>query len=1081
MQRPSSRLIRVHSLISAFRSNHIAAVLNLQLSGEHSLCGDGISNKSGFSYEPEEFTNEGIYYYNFGWVDMSIPSLERMLRLVQCICFHVDRQQRVSIHCHAGYGRTGIAIACYFVYAYGLDAEKAIRSVRERREGSVQTKKQVRFVHVFQEYLQYMRTLFIEPIAALSFPAQPSIGIMEGAGPRRRSAESVVSVASNSTSYGAFGPAAGGGNIGGGGGGGGAGAGSSAAPVAAAVAPIGGGGGGGGIGRNGSGSLSVGLSSLSLSRRPSPSAAYDVTNGTHSPPATSGPPITTTTTTTGTASFSSPTWPLSSLAPSAPTLAAMAFASGSLPISPSNNSPTSPFSSSASLLSLSSFLPPISSYSLSDLLLRQSVIFHGEERLKWKSIAKIVGLITNKMIGSMSGSGGGEGLGGIVSGIVSGSGGGGLSRDASSTAWFVAQSFVDGYRARPGRIEQEKFKAKKKIATGQSLSQAPQAMQLDMAGTSGAGLFPPLGSPVGANASAAITGGTAGAAGGGVVGAGAGVGAADVSLPALPSPPAAAAASASSSHFPSSSSFLSRPRSQSSPSLWDVLVANEQHYSHHRPVRSNSYSSLSHLPSTTFPSSLCHPKWGIANEDMIVNLKKRLNLGDWSVLNGIEMQYLAQLLLEWLDSLSEPLMPVLNETVAAAAASSSSSATSSSASDGVMDNTSNEGGLLVPTVTVALHCIPRVHLPTLDCIFHLLRHLSTLSDPPASPSDLALLSRLYVRFAFALMHPKTAPATVSLPSSSSLSDLSSLSNDSSISSPIPLSGSCVLPDICLVRPSAKFVTNTVSVAEINSATAAAAAVAVAAAVAAAGGGAGGGGAGVGVGAGGAGAGGLGGGGGGGTAGTTATAVAAAAAAAAATSAFHSSSSSSLLFSSSSPSNSLVHLNLSSSAKQTLDSLVDLMRGLVKEWEGFYAKVKREEEEGKGEKGIGVKKGEIQWWLNTEIRREDGNPVSGSGGNGDSNSNSGDGVSGGVGVVDGGGVNGSVGVGGTGVVGLSPIATDSTVAGFGGIDIKENKGAQTPSSSGGKVNRGKMDKHQPRLSPATPTSRQHMHRMHPSDE
>lgn len=164
MQRPSSRLIKKYDLVNQFKTNNIFCIINLQLRGEHALCGDGIRTDSGFSYDSTEFTDHGIYYYNYGWVDMSIPSLERMIQIVHVIQFHIsERGQKVAVHCHAGYGRTGIVIACYYIYCWGMQPEQAIQSVRNRRPGSVQTNRQVKFVHMFYEYCTYLRTVFANP------------------------------------------------------------------------------------------------------------------------------------------------------------------------------------------------------------------------------------------------------------------------------------------------------------------------------------------------------------------------------------------------------------------------------------------------------------------------------------------------------------------------------------------------------------------------------------------------------------------------------------------------------------------------------------------------------------------------------------------------------------------------------------------------------------------------------------------------------------------------------------------------------------------------------------------------------
>lgn len=64
------------------------------------------------------------------------------------------------MHCHAGFGRTGIVIACILIACQGLTADIAIELVRVRRPGSVQTSRQELFVREFEAYHGMMLTVF---------------------------------------------------------------------------------------------------------------------------------------------------------------------------------------------------------------------------------------------------------------------------------------------------------------------------------------------------------------------------------------------------------------------------------------------------------------------------------------------------------------------------------------------------------------------------------------------------------------------------------------------------------------------------------------------------------------------------------------------------------------------------------------------------------------------------------------------------------------------------------------------------------------------------------------------------------
>ncbi|KAG2394170.1 hypothetical protein C9374_003934 [Naegleria lovaniensis] len=161
-QRPSSRLVQKHHIVDQFKKQNIVAVVNLQERGEHPYCGDGILEKTGFSYDPEEdFMKNKISYYNFAFPDMSIPNFDEMLAIVKAMKMDGEKG-KVLVHCHAGLGRTGLVICCYLVYTkHFFSSRKAIEFVRSKRPGSIQTKSQVKFVYDFLAFLMENRTVFV--------------------------------------------------------------------------------------------------------------------------------------------------------------------------------------------------------------------------------------------------------------------------------------------------------------------------------------------------------------------------------------------------------------------------------------------------------------------------------------------------------------------------------------------------------------------------------------------------------------------------------------------------------------------------------------------------------------------------------------------------------------------------------------------------------------------------------------------------------------------------------------------------------------------------------------------------------
>ncbi|RKP21337.1 phosphatases II, partial [Rozella allomycis CSF55] len=84
-----------------------------------------------------------------------------MLNIVQIMDDEICKnKKKVAVHCHAGLGRTGVAIASYLVYSNKINAGVAIQQVRAKRPKALLTNKQCEFIQEFQTFLGQLRLTF---------------------------------------------------------------------------------------------------------------------------------------------------------------------------------------------------------------------------------------------------------------------------------------------------------------------------------------------------------------------------------------------------------------------------------------------------------------------------------------------------------------------------------------------------------------------------------------------------------------------------------------------------------------------------------------------------------------------------------------------------------------------------------------------------------------------------------------------------------------------------------------------------------------------------------------------------------
>jgi len=82
--------------------------------------------------------------------DFEAPTLEQVDDFIAFAEKAHAEGKKLVVHCDAGIGRTGTALACYLI-SKGYNAAKAIEEVRVKRPGSIETVEQEELVMQYEE------------------------------------------------------------------------------------------------------------------------------------------------------------------------------------------------------------------------------------------------------------------------------------------------------------------------------------------------------------------------------------------------------------------------------------------------------------------------------------------------------------------------------------------------------------------------------------------------------------------------------------------------------------------------------------------------------------------------------------------------------------------------------------------------------------------------------------------------------------------------------------------------------------------------------------------------------------------
>jgi len=78
----------------------------------------------------QEYEKRGITWSRYVMEDFQAPSLETIKELVSDAVYRLCNKEHILVHCHAGVGRTSVAVACIAISVEGMTAHEAIDHIK---------------------------------------------------------------------------------------------------------------------------------------------------------------------------------------------------------------------------------------------------------------------------------------------------------------------------------------------------------------------------------------------------------------------------------------------------------------------------------------------------------------------------------------------------------------------------------------------------------------------------------------------------------------------------------------------------------------------------------------------------------------------------------------------------------------------------------------------------------------------------------------------------------------------------------------------------------------------------------------
>ena len=97
-----------------------------------------------------------------GWKELALPdTMSFLLEIVKEITYTIkNEKKKVYIHCHTGNSRTGIIVACNFIYNRNITAKEACELAKHYRPKFFDKSEYTKYCIQFQDYLKSLKELF---------------------------------------------------------------------------------------------------------------------------------------------------------------------------------------------------------------------------------------------------------------------------------------------------------------------------------------------------------------------------------------------------------------------------------------------------------------------------------------------------------------------------------------------------------------------------------------------------------------------------------------------------------------------------------------------------------------------------------------------------------------------------------------------------------------------------------------------------------------------------------------------------------------------------------------------------------